>query len=116
MMICRTYKAFYSFELFGLLAQIALIVLDIRSRRAETKLGRYNLMGLAGTKGGDVKLDDMRGRAADATPGMHGHAHSEDSIPYGIGEYSNSTARSRDNAADYGHAAPSVRVQDFRND
>ncbi|ETI19338.1 hypothetical protein G647_09170 [Cladophialophora carrionii CBS 160.54] len=132
MMICRTYKAFYAFELFGVLAQIALIVLDVRSRHAQTKLGRYNKMADAAAKGGaDVKLDDLHSRSlsesqsqsqsravSERDPLGHGHADSQDSVPYGIGDYNDSRARLRDNAAadmGYGHA-PAVRMDDFRND
>jgi hypothetical protein len=114
MMICRTYKAFYSFEVFGVLAQVALIVLDIRSRRQQTRGGRYDRMvGDGATKG--VKLDDLPGAARGGVQ-EYSHGDSADSIPYGIGEYNDSHARLRDNAADYGHVAPPVRMQDFRND
>ncbi len=117
MMICRTYKAFYAFETFGFLAQVALIILDARSRHAQTKSGRYGKMGdVAAKGGGDVKLDDLHHRSVGARPGMHPHSESEDRIPYGI-EHNDSRARLRDNAADvgYGHAPP-VRMEDFRND
>ncbi|KIW14712.1 hypothetical protein PV08_07496 [Exophiala spinifera] len=55
MMICRTYKAFYSFNIFGWLAQVALIVLDVRSRRKQTALGRYNKMMAEGAAAADDK-------------------------------------------------------------
>lgn len=119
MMICRTYKAFYSFEVFGLLAQIALIVLDVRSRHTQIRLGKYKNMGdVAGAKGANtVKLNDLHPRSVDSRPGMHGHAESQDSIPYAIGNYNDSHTRLRDNAGDmgYGHGPP-VRMEDFRQD
>ncbi len=124
MMICRTYKAFYSFEVFGVLAQIALIVLDVRSRHTQIRLGKYKNMDDAAGKGvpENVKLDDLRPRAGDERPGMHGHADSQDGVPYGVGEYNSgvsndSRARLRDNTADLGYGnAPPVRMEDFRND
>ncbi|KIW62972.1 hypothetical protein PV04_09856 [Phialophora macrospora] len=138
MMICRTYKAFYAFELFGVLAQVALIVLDARSRHAQTKLGRYNKMAdIAAKGGGDVKLDDLHSRSrslsqsqsqsqsqlmdererSDVMLGTHGHAHSQDSVPYGVGDYNDPRSRLRERVPDlnYGHA-PAVRMDDFRND
>lgn len=126
MMICRTYKAFYSFEIFGVLAQVTLIILDIRSRRHQTKLGRYNKMAAVAAKGGgDVKLDDLHDRAVDDRAGLqHSHADSQDSIPYGVpmGDYNlnDSHARLRDNGADmpysHGHPQQPMRMDDFRND
>jgi hypothetical protein len=122
MMICRTYKAFYAFELFGVLAQIALIVLDARSRHAQTKLGRYNKMAdIAAKGGGDFKLEDLHNRSRSQSqsqlvdePGdgssnnhAHSHAHSQDSVPYGVVDYHDPHARLRDPAA--------VRMDDFRN-
>ncbi|KIV82272.1 hypothetical protein PV11_04393 [Exophiala sideris] len=85
MMICRTYKALYSFAVFGWLAQIALIVLDVRSRRAQTALGKYNKMDLdanANANAKDVKLDNLE--RTSTLP--HSHSNSQD-IPYGIPEY-----------------------------
>ncbi|KAJ9605357.1 hypothetical protein H2200_010014 [Cladophialophora chaetospira] len=117
MMVCRTYKAFYSFEVFGLLAQIALIVLDVRSRHTQIRLGKYKNMGDVGAKAVDnVKLDDLHHRSVDERPAMHRHGESQDSVPYGVGDYNDSRARLRDNAGDlgYGHAPP-VRMEDFRN-
>ncbi|EXJ53891.1 hypothetical protein A1O7_09227 [Cladophialophora yegresii CBS 114405] len=130
MMICRTYKAFYAFEFLGVLAQIAQIVLDVRSRHNQTKLGRYNRMAdIAAKGGGDVKLDDLHNRTRSQSASEreplgthgHGHAHSQDSVPYGIVDYNESHAHARlrdDNAAadlSYGHH-PAMRMDDFRND
>ncbi|EXJ76328.1 uncharacterized protein A1O5_00836 [Cladophialophora psammophila CBS 110553] len=123
MMICRTYKALYSFDVFGLLAQIALIVLDVRSRRAQTKLGKYNKMAaIAARGGGDVKLDDLNNEQSRS--GMHSHANSQDTLHYGTGDYSahhganDSRLGLRDNAADtdYSHShSGHVRMDDFNN-
>ncbi|OQV00556.1 hypothetical protein CLAIMM_06036 [Cladophialophora immunda] len=122
MMICRIYKALYSFEVFGLLAQIALIVLDVRTRRAQTKLGRYNQMAAGAARGGaDVKLDDLNRHSDSGLLG--GHESSQDGLPYGIGDYNSQAAHEsrlglRDHAAesDYSHGhSGRVRVDDFNN-
>lgn len=94
MMICRTYKALYSFALFGWLAHVALIVLDVRSRRAQTALGRYDRMMSSGVAQ-NVKMDTLdaaRGRdgaGADfAHPPSHSHSHStSQDVPYGVLDY-----------------------------
>lgn len=119
MMICRTYKALYSFAVFGWLAQVALIVLDVRSRRAQTALGKYNKMDLdaAGATAGarDVKLDTLD----DTRTFSHSHSHSQD-VPYGIPEY-----RERENLRPVPQqqsqhhqqwAGGHLRMDDFDND
>ncbi|KAL6249139.1 hypothetical protein RBB50_004202 [Rhinocladiella similis] len=126
MMICRTYKAFYSFNIFGWLAQVALIILDIRSRRKQTALGRYNRMMMASggaaaaadDKDKDVRLNDLDhsynpygggGTAGTETYPQshsqsqsqsqsqplypHSHSQSQDDVPYGVTDYSSSSAR-----------------------
>lgn len=110
MMICRTYKALYSFALFSILSQIALVVLDIRSRRAQTKLGSYGKMAeTAARGGGDVKLDSLH-------KPTHSHASSQDAIPYGINDYSLNDSRRAltDAPANMGHSGP-VRMDEFNN-
>jgi hypothetical protein len=42
--VCHTYKALFSFVVIGWLCQVALIVLDVRARRNQSILGRYNKM------------------------------------------------------------------------
>ncbi|KAI1609795.1 hypothetical protein EDD36DRAFT_467857 [Exophiala viscosa] len=87
MMICRTYKALYSFAVFGWLAQIALVVLDVRSRRAQTALGKYNKMDLdANASAKDVKLDNLNRTSTSTLSHSHSHSNSQD-IPYGVPEY-----------------------------
>lgn len=99
-MICRTYKALYSFALFGWLTHVALIVLDVRSRRAQTAQGRYDRMMSSGPAQ-NVKMDTLdaaRGRdgagngtGAGAGPGTdfaHPHSHStSQDVPYGVPDY-----------------------------
>jgi hypothetical protein len=43
-MVCRTYKALFTFTLFGTMAAIALVVLDIVARRRQKRAGLYNPM------------------------------------------------------------------------
>jgi len=128
MMVCRTYKAFYSFETFAVLAQFALVILDIRTRIAQNRQGAYDRMAdLAAKHGTDVKLDDIHSRTVDdlRRPVLRGHAESQDSIPYGLGDYAvgnDSHARLREHAGDMGmeygqhHSNLPVRMEDFRND
>lgn len=119
MMICRTYKALYTFTLFGTLSQIGLIVLDVRSRRSQTKLGRYdNLAGATGAVGargsGEVKLETLRQNEPLGGSGLHSHASSQDTIPYGVNDYdvrNNSSRTTRGGAGDIG----TVRMDDFNN-
>lgn len=84
MMICRIYKALFSFVVIGLLSQVALVVLDIRSRRKQIALGRYDRM-----QGTELKMDPL---APDA--GLSHHDPHE--VPYGIDQY-------RDQPRDYGN-------------
>jgi len=114
MMICRIYKALYSFTLFGWLAQIAQIVLDFRSRRAQVALGAYNKM-VGGSSAQDMKLDNLNSDRST-------HASSQD-IPYGIADYDHSTRSLREGRSqgystgshtDLGQE--SVRMEDFHYD
>ncbi|KIX03788.1 uncharacterized protein Z518_07341 [Rhinocladiella mackenziei CBS 650.93] len=106
MMICRTYKALYSFALFGWLSQIALIVLDIRSRRVQTALGKYNKMAAAAAAadaGRDVKLDSL-------SRSSWGHdSAGEREVPYGIPDYGDDATR----ALRGGNQQPPLRMDDF---
>lgn len=82
MFVCRVYKAFFSFVVIGWLCQIALIIVDVRARRLQSALGRYNKMDE--TSGKDVKLESLD----------HSRNTSTNNIPYGIDDYrdrSNST-------------------------
>ncbi len=88
MMVCRTYKALYSFSVFGWLAQVALIVLDIRSRRRQTALGGYIKMMDSGPGERDVKLDNLDDRnSTTSSLHSHSHSHSQDNVPYGVPDY-----------------------------
>ncbi|ERF77033.1 hypothetical protein EPUS_07939 [Endocarpon pusillum Z07020] len=43
-MICRLYKTLFSFGLFSTLSAIALVVLDLKVRKDQNSLGKYNQM------------------------------------------------------------------------
>jgi hypothetical protein len=43
-MVCRIYKALFTFTLFGALSALAMVVLDIKVRKQQTSLGAYNQM------------------------------------------------------------------------
>jgi hypothetical protein len=130
MMVCRVYKAFYSFAIFALLAQIAQIVLDSRSRRNQTKLGRYG--NIEGSR--DLKMDNLdKLKLQQHQPGGHSaqpsHASSDD-VPYGIHDYRDQPPRDQparptyqayqpprgESAGYYGSGGnPQVRVDDFNS-
>ncbi len=75
MMVCRIYKAFFSFVVIGWLCQVALIVVDVRAKRAQSALGRYDKMDETGSK--DVKLESLD----------HSRNTSTNDVPYGIDDY-----------------------------
>ncbi|EXJ93072.1 hypothetical protein A1O3_01628 [Capronia epimyces CBS 606.96] len=101
MMVCRTYKALYSFSLFGWLAQIAQIVLDVRSRRTQTALGKYDKMMVDPTQQqADLKLDALGGSNNSSTQsGFLTDANTRDpngtgaDVPYGIYDYRGAEGR-----------------------
>lgn len=133
-MVCRIYKAFYSFAIFALLAQIAQIVVDSRSRRNQTKLGRYD--NIEGSR--DLKMDNLdklkqQQHQAGGHSAQPSHASSDD-VPYGIQDYRdqhtrpNGTQDYRDqptrpvyqayqgeSASYYGGGNPQVRMDDFNS-
>jgi hypothetical protein len=43
-MVCRLYKALFSFSLFGMIGAIAAVVLDVMVRKTQTRQGSYNKM------------------------------------------------------------------------
>ncbi|KEF52510.1 uncharacterized protein A1O9_11352 [Exophiala aquamarina CBS 119918] len=130
MMVCRIYKAFYSFVIFTLLAQIAQIVLDARSRSAQTQLGRYG--NIESNK--DLKLDDLSKAKQQQYQSAGGHSAqpshaSSDDVPYSVHDYRDQPTRptyqayqppaSGESASYYGSGGgasnPQVRMNDFNN-
>lgn len=59
-MICNQYKAMFAFVVIGWLCQIALIVLDVRARRHQSALGKYNKM--RDSQDFNLKVDPMHSR------------------------------------------------------
>ncbi|KAJ4503629.1 hypothetical protein HRR78_003976 [Exophiala dermatitidis] len=106
MSICRIYKALYSFAIFGWLAQVALVILDIRSRRAQTALGKYDKMtgqyeNQKLLDNSDLKLDSLH-RSTETPNGNNAdgrRAVGEDDAaapPYGLSDFEHA-GRSRNN-------------------
>lgn len=131
MMVCRIYKALYSFAVFALLAQIAQIVLDTRSRHNQTKLGRYD--NLQGSR--DLKMDDLnkmkqqqyqQGHSQQLSQASQASHASSDGVPYGINDYRDQQARPTarptyqaypggESASYYNNSNPQVRMNDFNS-
>lgn len=44
-MICRMYKALFSFTVVGLFAAFLAVILDVKTRRKQTRMGNYAAMG-----------------------------------------------------------------------
>ena len=76
MMICRCYKANFSFVIIGLISHIAMVIVDIRARRNQTALGKYEQM--------DKTRGDKRESDANWAAGEDRHASYHDSVPYGV--------------------------------
>ncbi len=41
-MVCRIYKALFTFTLLGAISAVAMVALDIKVRKRQTSLGKYN--------------------------------------------------------------------------
>lgn len=107
MFVCRVYKAFFSFVVMGWLCQIALIVVDVRAKRVQSALGRYNKMDETSSK--DVKLESLD----------HLRNTSTNDIPYGIDDYrdrSNSTNSMNGQHQRYSSPYGAERIQLHRVD
>jgi hypothetical protein len=58
--VCSLYKTLFSFALFGILSTLAMVVMDVRSRRRQTRGGVYGKMG-DDARTSDVKMDSLVG-------------------------------------------------------
>lgn len=58
--ICHQYKALFSFVVIGWLCQIALFVLDVRARRSQSALGKYDKM--RESQDINMKMDPLHSR------------------------------------------------------
>ncbi|KAL2422016.1 hypothetical protein ABEF95_006367 [Exophiala dermatitidis] len=114
MSICRIYKALYSFAIFGWLAQVALVILDIRSRRAQTALGKYDKMtgqyeNQKLLDNSDLKLDSLH-RSTESTSTLQ--SQSGANHPFTAPDANNGRrAVGEENDA----AAPPYGVMEFEN-
>lgn len=118
--VCQEFKALFSFVVFGTLAQIAMVVVDVRARIAQTRSGRYAKMRDSTSQ---VKLEPY-----DSTH-THSNSNSIHDAPYQDatmqyrdepgwkpGQRSNTVASSR--VGDYGDIAgddgrQAVRMNDY---
>ena len=100
MMVCRLYKAFFSFLVIGWLCQIALVVVDVRAKRAQSAFGKYDKMDEAQ----NVKLANLD----------HSRNTSTNEIPYGIDSYRDraDSSGSQRYASPYGSERSQARVDD----
>lgn len=60
-MICRIYKALFSFTVTGLITAVAAVWLDLRVRRTQTRSGVYNRMGADAARTRDFKMGGLGG-------------------------------------------------------
>ena len=72
MFVCRTYKAFFAFMIIGWLCQVALLVVDVRAKKAQSTFGKYDKMDNDSLK--DLKLSNL-----DISRDTSTH-----DIPYGV--------------------------------
>jgi hypothetical protein len=72
--VCGKYKAFFSFVVVGWLCQVALIIVDVRAKKTERALMKYDKMG---GNDKDVKLADLD----------HSRNASDNEIPYGLDDF-----------------------------
>lgn len=106
MMVCRVYKTFFAFMVIGWLCQVALIVVDVRAKRTQSSLGKYDKMD----ETNDVKLTSLD----------HSRNTSTTDVPYGIENYrdrSNSanSFNSQRHVSPYGSERTQLhQVDDFR--
>jgi hypothetical protein len=102
MMICRIYKALFSFVVIGWLSLIALIIIDVRAKRTQSARGKYDKM----MDDKDIKLDSLN----------HSRNTSTADVPYGIDNYQDrpNTVSNQRHSSPYGSDREQVRVNDFQ--
>lgn len=103
-MVCRLYKALFSFTLLGAISAVAIVVLDIRVRRKQTSLGKYNQMR-------DSAYSSKPPQEAFSS-GALGGRHDEDRQPWQsagheLDHYNAAgVSREHDRAHHYGYTSP----------
>lgn len=74
MMVCRVYKTFFAFVVIGWLCQVALIIVDVRAKRTQSSMAKYDKM--------DESTNDVKLATLD-----HSRNTSTTDVPYGIENY-----------------------------
>lgn len=119
-MICQTYKALFAFTVIGLLSLTAGLILDIRVRSKQNRLGAYDQMAPEG-KEWDVKMDTFADNP-NLQPIAHGPRPALDRSPYesfdNVGQHQNSQFRSEETRrarfGGGGNGNGNVNMTDFR--
>jgi len=113
-MICRIYKALFSFTVFGWLAAVAQVTLDVIVRRRQVRSGKYNKMG--GPE--RMSYNDGKNGSAYGLGGLGGMVnHVADAAPKGHAQVAVEPMRGQEVDLGYGHwkqqGKESVRVNQF---
>jgi len=118
--VCQEFKAMFAFVVFGTLAQIAMLVVDVRARIAQTRSGRYAKMRDSTSQ---VKLEPYDSTHAHSNnssihdaPYQDTATHYRDEPGWKPGQTTNTVAGSR--VGDYGDIAggdghQAVRLNDY---
>ncbi|KAL4922274.1 hypothetical protein BDW62DRAFT_172172, partial [Aspergillus aurantiobrunneus] len=112
--VCRSFKALFTFAIIGAVALVASIVLDVITRRRETRLGKYDPMALEGHslaeyKSGGHNRDNSAFSASLPHPNTGPGLMEDDQSPlFSGGRYDTSPAymRGRSDEVDIGDSRP----------
>lgn len=118
--VCQEYKLMFSFVVFGAISQIAMIVVDVRARMAQTRSGRYSKM-LDSTS--QVKLEPYNTTAATTTndsvhdvPYQDTTSQYRDEPGWKPGQRTNTMTTGRDEYGDIGgHGQREIRMNDYQH-
>lgn len=111
-MICQVYKALFAFTVIALCASVASVILDLRVRSSQTRLGKYDQMGDG--KDVDLKMDTF-----GSSTGLGAGDRRGSEVPYGVEQYhaeshpyQDGVARERGNVTmqDFGYQAPTEQT------
>ena len=116
--VCQEYKLMFAFVVFGTISQIAMIVVDVRARMAQTRSGRYSkMMDSTST----VKLEPYNTTTATtANNSVHDVAYQDPTPQYRDepgwkpGQRTNTMTSGRDDYGDIGgHGQREIRMNDY---
>ena len=118
-MICQTYKALFAFTVIGWLSTVAGIILDVRVRSQQNRLGAYDPMGDG--KDWEVKMDTFSDQPNSNTqhenPILHGPRPTLERSPYesfeNAEQYQNNDAYREERRGRFGGNG-NVNMTDFR--